>query len=538
VLISQRSTKRSFILFLGALIGAAGWLGALSATPADAGPATHLVVVSAIADVRSGSVFQVIVEARDSNNVQDATFNGSVTLSAGAAGGSNFTANNVQNAVAGSATFTVFLNNAANGYVLTASSGGLTGGLSNSFNVTAHHLTITTAVANQRSGDPFTVSVEARDGNNAIAENYNALVSLTANVPIGGSAFATAQSRNTDNGIVTFNSLVLNNAANGYSLTAIGPGVTGGTSNSFNVTAHHLTITTALANVTAGSVFGLTVEARDGNNSVAENFNGSISLSAAAVGGSNFAIVPTGNAISGIRTFDGLVLNDPADGYVVTASSNSGLVPPNNGLSNSFNVTDAVNEPPVAVDDVLTLPRPPGGSATVDVLANDTDPDDDVLEVSAFDATGTNGGSIECTTDGDCTYTEVEGPCVTTDSFGYTVTDGEFTDVGRVDVTIDCDEPGVTTRTITLSLSRHLIAEGVLNGGTTRCTARNPVIIERLVDGQWVVMGTIKTKDDGSFKVRLPDRQGTYRARAPRKEFRVPPVICGRAVSARATHQH
>ena len=53
------------------------------------------------------------------------------------------------------------------------------------------------------------------------------------------------------------------------------------------MTATHLAVL-AIANVRAGDPFNVTVEGRDANNNVAENFTGNVNLNAAATGGSNF----------------------------------------------------------------------------------------------------------------------------------------------------------------------------------------------------------------------------------------------------------
>jgi Ca2+-binding RTX toxin-like protein len=61
---------------------------------------------------------------------------------------------------------------------------------------------------------------------------------------------------------------------------------------------------------------------------------------------------------------------------------------------------------------------------TVNVLANDTDADSDVLTLDAVDTTSANGGTIQANSDGTVTYTPAasfSGP----DTFSYTVTDGQ-----------------------------------------------------------------------------------------------------------------
>ncbi|WP_258272945.1 hypothetical protein, partial [Escherichia coli] len=79
--------------------------------------------------------------------------------------------------------------NAADGYVLTASSPGFADGVSNAFNVAARQLVITTLIANMQAGTPFILTVQARDGDDNTAENFTSNVTLSAAAPVGGSDF-------------------------------------------------------------------------------------------------------------------------------------------------------------------------------------------------------------------------------------------------------------------------------------------------------------------------------------------------------------
>ena len=138
-----------------------------------------------------------------------------VTLTAAAVGGSNFTAGNVVAATNGVASFNVFLNNAANTYQITASAAGLTDGLSSTFNVTATHLAIL-AIGNVQAGTPFNVTVQGRDADNNVAENFSGNVDVNASAT-GGSNFNGGQaSVAAVGGSATFVGLVLNDAADGY----------------------------------------------------------------------------------------------------------------------------------------------------------------------------------------------------------------------------------------------------------------------------------------------------------------------------------
>jgi hypothetical protein len=90
------------------------------------------------------------------------------------------------------------------------------------------------------------------------------------------------------------------------------------------------------------------------------------------------------------------------------------------------------NEPPVAVDDSAAVAKP-GGSVTIDVLANDTDPEGGALTVTAATAAH---GSVTIEADGKLTYT-APGGFSGTDTITYTITDAAgATDQGQVTVNV------------------------------------------------------------------------------------------------------
>jgi hypothetical protein len=95
-------------------------------------------------------------------------------------------------------------------------------------------------------------------------------------------------------------------------------------------------------------------------------------------------------------------------------------------------VTQPPNTAPAAVDDAATTPE--GTAVTVNVVANDTDPDGDSLTVTGITqpahGTATNNGN------GTVTYTPTAG-YVGTDGFDYTISDGHGgTDTGHVSLTV------------------------------------------------------------------------------------------------------
>jgi hypothetical protein len=89
-------------------------------------------------------------------------------------------------------------------------------------------------------------------------------------------------------------------------------------------------------------------------------------------------------------------------------------------------------------------------------------------------------------------------------------------------------------RSITLSLRRHLVAQGrvssVEDPAFTDCVASVPVKIQRRVSGRWGTVGRTTTTDTGVYKKRIKDRPGKYRSVAARiDQFN---DLCFRAVSS------
>ena len=194
----------------------------------------------------------------------------------------------------------------------------------------------------------------------------------------------------------------------------------------------------------------------------------------------------------------------------------------------------STNRPPVTVDDTLTTTEDAPNS--VNVLANDTDPDGDTLSVTG----STNGskGTAACASGGLCTYTpqaNVHGG----DTFTYTVSDGNGgTDTGTVTVTIT-SVPDNVARTVTLNLRRHLRARGRVTAtpdSFVGCTDRVPVKIQRKKGGNWKTVKSATTNSSGVFSTRVADKPGTYRALA--QAVTTGGDKCRRATSPTKRHRH
>lgn len=103
-----------------------------------------------------------------------------------------------------------------------------------------------------------------------------------------------------------------------------------------------------------------------------------------------------------------------------------------------------LNDPPVAIDDSATTDE--NTAVTIDVLANDSDPDGDPLTVTGLGTLAPANGSVVINGDGTLTYTPNAG-FSGTDSFEYVVEDPDGASaVALVTVTIDeTGEPRIDT---------------------------------------------------------------------------------------------
>ncbi|MBA4056346.1 MAG: hypothetical protein C0490_16645, partial [Marivirga sp.] len=107
-----------------------------------------------------------------------------------------------------------------------------------------------------------------------------------------------------------------------------------------------------------------------------------------------------------------------SDSFAYTVKDPSGLV--SNPAAVSVEVIN-VNLPPVAVNDVIT--HSSVLAVTIDVLANDYDPDNDHSELSIVSVTNPSIGSVNIV-NGQIVYTP-EGTLSSTITFSYTITDPE-----------------------------------------------------------------------------------------------------------------
>lgn len=99
-------------------------------------------------------------------------------------------------------------------------------------------------------------------------------------------------------------------------------------------------------------------------------------------------------------------------------------------------------------------------------------------------------------------------------------------------------ETEVHDRAVRLRLRRHLVAVGsvVARDHPGQCYSRVRVKISKRKNGRWTVVASVGTARDGTYRARIPDRQGKYRALVRRSTSGT--ETCRRAVSPTRRHRH
>jgi hypothetical protein len=98
----------------------------------------------------------------------------------------------------------------------------------------------------------------------------------------------------------------------------------------------------------------------------------------------------------------------------------------------------------------------------------------------------------------------------------------------------------VHSRSVTLKLKKHLRAKGAVSvsDAFTACVASVPVKIQRKTSGGWKSVGTATTSASGSYSKKIKDKEGRYRAKAPKVILNNGADICKGATSPSRKHHH
>ncbi|MEX0899224.1 MAG: IPT/TIG domain-containing protein [Gammaproteobacteria bacterium] len=250
------------------------------------------------------------------------------------------------NAVSGVATFPgVSIPRVGTGYTLRASSGALSTATSAAFNIghaAASKLAYGTHPANTAAGNTITPAVTVRvlDAFDNLVANSAASVSLAIGNNPGGGVLGGNATTNAVNGVASFNSLFINAAGTGYTLSAVSGGLTGATSNAFNITVgspSKLGFVVQPSNAALMATLTPSVQV-----AVQDSLGNTITASTAAIslviasnpGGGELLGTTTVAAINGVATFSNLAIDRTGNGYTLQANS-SGLA---SGFSTGFNI--------------------------------------------------------------------------------------------------------------------------------------------------------------------------------------------------------
>ncbi|QQS31911.1 MAG: carboxypeptidase regulatory-like domain-containing protein [Acidobacteriota bacterium] len=219
------------------------------------GPPTRLVFSVQPSNGSAGQAIspaiQVAVQDNNGNTIPNAT--NAVTLNLlDNPGGSTLSGTITRNAVNGIATFNdISLNKVGNGYTFTAGSNGLSGALSEAFNIAAGapaQLVYDQQPTNVYPGTTIqpSVRVAVLDAFGNLASNATIPVTITIETNPNGGTLVNGGPQNTINGYATFSCRIEGalNFGSGYTLMATSPGLPTATSQSFDVLSPFIVVNT------------------------------------------------------------------------------------------------------------------------------------------------------------------------------------------------------------------------------------------------------------------------------------------------------
>ena len=118
------------------------------------------------------------------------------------------------------------------------------------------------------------------------------------------------------------------------------------------------------------------------------------------------------------------------------------------------------------------------------------------------------------TVDSDTQITATVPAGATTGPIAVTTPGGTVT--SATNFTVEGGAPTVHDRSVTLNLSKHLVAKGQVNSGFDACESGVKVKIQRNKNGNWKTIANDTTSNNGSYKDQIGDKEGKYRALVPR----------------------
>jgi hypothetical protein len=177
-----------------------------------------------------------------------------------------------------------------------------------------------------------------------------------------------------------------------------------------------------------------------------------------------------------------------------------------------------------------------GGAPTITLFTPTSGPVGTSVKITGtnFSGTGITGAAV--------TFNNVTATSVVNSATQITATVPSTATTGKIKVTTSCGSATSATdftvstvhaRSITLKLVKHLVAKGHVSvgDGFTACASSVPVKIQRRVSGSWKNVGSTTTSASGSYKKRIKDKPGKYRAKAPKVTLNAGVDLCKVATS-------
>ncbi|HMA38930.1 MAG TPA: hypothetical protein VKP10_02570 [Gemmatimonadales bacterium] len=291
----------------------------------------------------------IVVTARDVIGNTATGVIGSVTLSittgTGTAG-ANLAGTKTVPLVGGVATFSdLSIDQAGSGYTLSARSSGITGTVSDPFDILIGSVTQlvftqqpTTDTAGQTLTPPVQVTAEDAAGNTVTSFTGNVTVSIAVNP--GGGTLSGTKTVTANQGVATFSNLSIDKAGTGYRLQAA-VGSLKDTSQAFSIlagVATKLAFTQQPTNTNAGAPISPSVKVagQDAFGNTSSGFTGNVTVAIGTnPGGGALSGTLTLAAVSGIATFPNLSIDKVGTGYTLKATA-TGLTA---ATSTAFNIS-------------------------------------------------------------------------------------------------------------------------------------------------------------------------------------------------------
>ena len=211
------------------------------------------------------------------------------------------------------------------------------------------------------------VTVQVQDAGGVLDPTSTASITIAIGTNPGGATLSGTTTVAAVAGVATFNNLKLDKAGTGYTLTAASTGLSGATSNTFNITAGaaaSLSFSTQPTNAIAGATIPVTAHVQDAAGNPISGDNVTLAI-ASNTGGSTLTVTanPVATNASGNAVFNGVSLNKVGSYTLrVTEASASGLTT----VSNSFTISAG---PPASIA-FSTQPTNAVAGATIAVSAH------------------------------------------------------------------------------------------------------------------------------------------------------------------------